>query len=346
MIRSSKFYFQYQTDKKTAEIKKICQEYNRLVNEYIPLFWNNDAEFNTATVHAIDSFLSSRYKSNACKQAYETCKSIWQQPEWQKENSSQPNFNGEMILDAKFVEINLDKPNNFDLWIRIATSVKYKRIELPCKRHRQFNKWLEKGKLKQAIAIKEINGKIRFRLFIDIPDKSVKQTGDVVGLDVGKNKIYYMSDGQREPGIIKNIIDKVHRRKYGSKRSKRGLAEIKNKTNQCLNKIKFDDIKVLVVEDIKDLKKNRKVGKLYHWSYPFIFEKLERLCQENCVFLDKVNPAYTSQTCSSCGYVNKANRSGEQWNCSHCGYRDDADHNASLNIRSRSLKSLNLHDYS
>ena len=48
----------------------------------------------------------------------------------------------------------------------------------------------------------------------------------------------------------------------------------------------------------------------------------------------KVNPAYTSQKCSSCGHTERANRpSQSEFRCCQCGLEINADLNASINIR-------------
>ncbi|MYC62678.1 MAG: transposase [Caldilineaceae bacterium SB0661_bin_34] len=47
----------------------------------------------------------------------------------------------------------------------------------------------------------------------------------------------------------------------------------------------------------------------------------------------RINPAYTSQTCSHCGNVNKENRKTQaNFNCTACGFKANADHNAAINI--------------
>ena len=49
--------------------------------------------------------------------------------------------------------------------------------------------------------------------------------------------------------------------------------------------------------------------------------------------LVKVDPRYTSQTCSSCGHVAKENRLTQaNFNCVECGFSENADINASRNI--------------
>ena len=60
--------------------------------------------------------------------------------------------------------------------------------------------------------------------------------------------------------------------------------------------------------------------------------KLEQ-CLSYKACIEKVNPAYTSQTCNQCGSVNKASRKTRSiFKCRHCGHEDNADVNAALNI--------------
>ena len=48
--------------------------------------------------------------------------------------------------------------------------------------------------------------------------------------------------------------------------------------------------------------------------------------------VEKVNPAYTSQTCHQCGHVAEENRRKEKFKCVSCGYAGNADINAAFNI--------------
>lgn len=49
-----------------------------------------------------------------------------------------------------------------------------------------------------------------------------------------------------------------------------------------------------------------------------------------------VNPAYTSRTCSYCHHISKGNRKSQQsFICENCGYEENADVNASKNIKER-----------
>jgi putative transposase len=61
---------------------------------------------------------------------------------------------------------------------------------------------------------------------------------------------------------------------------------------------------------------------------------MERLSEEKGFHIQKVNPSYTSQQCSSCGLIDKSNRNGENYKCG-CGTEMDADINAAKNILQR-----------
>ena len=73
-------------------------------------------------------------------------------------------------------------------------------------------------------------------------------------------------------------------------------------------------------------------NKLQRWTYPKILKKLEMMSEESGVHFLKIDPAFTSQTCSRCHILDKSSRSGEFFKCKHCGLEIDADYNAALNI--------------
>ena len=56
----------------------------------------------------------------------------------------------------------------------------------------------------------------------------------------------------------------------------------------------------------------------------------------------KIDPAYTSQTCSSCQHVSKDNRCGRLFRCVRCGFIHHADINAGCNIENHGRKVLGL----
>ncbi|MEH6979493.1 RNA-guided endonuclease InsQ/TnpB family protein, partial [Bacillus pseudomycoides] len=63
-------------------------------------------------------------------------------------------------------------------------------------------------------------------------------------------------------------------------------------------------------------------------------------CKKFGGLLVKVDPAYTSQDCSSCGNRVKKSLSIRTHICAKCGTVLDRDHNASLNILRKGLEQL------
>lgn len=61
----------------------------------------------------------------------------------------------------------------------------------------------------------------------------------------------------------------------------------------------------------------------------------------SCIVL-KVNPKFTSQTCSNCGHIDSASRNKEKFVCTNCGFIADADNQASINIGKKGIEILNL----
>ena len=101
---------------------------------------------------------------------------------------------------------------------------------------------------------------------------------------------------------------------------------------------KNEDYDELVIEDLKNVKKGKRtrfMNKLQRWSYPKVINKLERLSEEEGFTLTKINPAYTSQTCSKCGSTDSKSRNGENFECVKCKNKIDADFNAAINILHR-----------
>lgn len=67
--------------------------------------------------------------------------------------------------------------------------------------------------------------------------------------------------------------------------------------------------------------------------------------EERGGYLCKVDPAYTSQTCSDCGTVDRQSRESQAaFVCQHCGFRANADHNAAINILRRNTASMRMEE--
>ena len=116
--------------------------------------------------------------------------------------------------------------------------------------------------------------------------------------------------------------------------------------NKSLKELDLSNVKKIIVEDLKGLKRNSKKkgkstrkfrNKFQYCSYVMIQKKLNQICEEQGIELVKVSPRYTSQTCSRCGTIDKASRQRENYHCKTCGYEIDADYNGALNILHRGV---------
>ncbi|MFZ8863191.1 MAG: zinc ribbon domain-containing protein [Thermocrinis sp.] len=69
----------------------------------------------------------------------------------------------------------------------------------------------------------------------------------------------------------------------------------------------------------------------------YVKEKLERLQKPYGIEIVEVNPAYSSQECSSFGHVDKENRkSTQEFECKFCGNKMNAQVNSAKNLHERS----------
>lgn len=99
----------------------------------------------------------------------------------------------------------------------------------------------------------------------------------------------------------------------------------------------------IVVENLTNirdssLKKGKDLrSKIHRWPYVDMRFKIAYKAAAVGIGLEVVSPRNTSRGCSSCGHVSASNRKGLHFCCQKCGHKDDADRQASKNIRARSV---------
>lgn len=102
---------------------------------------------------------------------------------------------------------------------------------------------------------------------------------------------------------------------------------------------------LIVSEDLKtgNMMKNRKLARaISDVSWASFLTMLEyKALKEGKTFV-KVDPRYTTQTCSCCGYImsglNKIRLGVKKWDCPECGTHHKRDHNAAKNILKKGLE--------
>ncbi len=366
MIKSTKSSLKFTNTGKRGRLNEFIAEYRRVVSGFVDILWTENKVslfIPKETTSKIDTWLSARAIQCAGKQASGIVrgtkkkqeKRLWKINDFNKKGMfkrarelqaiydyvtvSKPSINNvEPELDSRFVKIDLDNETSFDGWLSLSSLGNKIHLTIPFKKHRHFNKMLDKGVLKSGIRL----GKSVVTFMFDIPDP-VSETGDkTLGVDIGQTSTLSCSDGQQigadsHGHTFRTISESLARKQKGSKSFGRKVTHRTNFINWSINQLNLSGIGRVNIEDIKNMYKGRNMPRVMkHWNYAELFDKLESKVSDAGVQIEKRSPTYTSQRCSRCGWVRKANRKGKVFKCTSCGFTHDADLNASLNL------SLNL----
>ena len=201
-------------------------------------------------------------------------------------------------------------------------------------------------------------------------EKPIHPSKSAIGVDLGINKLVTTSDGQIFDPINSFKANQVKLARLQRKlRKKNKFSQNWKKLNLKINtlhhhiaNIRHDYLHkvtttlsknhaMIVVEDLKVANMSKsakgsieKKGKnvkaksslnksILDQGWSMLVGMLENKQQWRGCLLVKVDPRYTSQTCSSCGHVAKENRLTQaNFSCVECGFGENADINASRNI--------------
>ena len=193
----------------------------------------------------------------------------------------------------------------------------------------------------------------------------------IEGIDVNiKHNLLQCSDGYTidyDRRMVKSILKRKKKQdRITSTKTNRGLSieytykQLKQNqkdkrrsismVEQCLVELfKYcnkNDIDNLVFEDLNKFTRKYKINsKEFNINIRRLMSILhivdiknmaERIGKKYGITISLTNAEYTSQQCSKCGYIHKDNRkTQEKFKCVHCGYEENADLNASINIKNR-----------
>ena len=193
----------------------------------------------------------------------------------------------------------------------------------------------------------------------------------IEGIDVNiKHNLLQCSDGYTidyDRRMVKSILKRKKKQdRITSTKTNRGLSieytykQLKQNqkdkrrsismVEQCLVELfKYcnkNDIDHLVFEDLNKFTRKYKINsKEFNINIRRLMSILhivdiknmaERIGKKYGITISLTNAEYTSQQCSKCGYIHKDNRkTQEKFKCVHCGYEENADLNASINIKNR-----------
>jgi IS605 OrfB family transposase len=332
MIRKTTININYANKKKLQILDSIIVESKRVIKCFIHILWQQENFSSKFIDFKVETWLSARMLQNLGKQALEVVKS-----QRRKKQKVMPIYKADTIeFDSRFINIQFDN-NSYDIWIKL-TSIGHKiNLCLPSKKHKHFLKF-KNWRLKNSIKLRRINYNYFIDLYFEKEEPVKKEQGKVIGCDIGYKKLLIDSENNKYDDGLEKIYTKISNKKQGSKAFDRAIIERNNLINQSINKMNLFNIKEIVVEDLRNVKHKSKKRilkifniKLQRWSYPKVLNKLSRRCEEEAVLFTKINPAFTSQQCSSCGQIDKKSRKLEIYQCS-CGLLIDADYNAAINI--------------
>jgi IS605 OrfB family transposase len=192
----------------------------------------------------------------------------------------------------------------------------------------------------------------------DIPGPAVTDPGGFLGVDLGIANIATTDDGARHCG--KYLNRQRHRARHlraklqakNTKSAKRLLKKRARKearfaagTNHVIAKRIVTEAertgRGIALEDLGGIRGRVRLRKpqrvtLHSWAFAQLGQFIAYKATRAGVPLVYVDPAYTSQMCSSCGHVSKKNRPSQAtFCCTSCGFAEHADVNAARNIAAR-----------
>ncbi len=358
MIRTSKLSAKFTNEQKQQKLNCFIKQYKLVVSDFIDILWDQlDDKLETPKFVSTKNYqhktLSQRAIKCASTQACGMIKSATEQSRkliWvinklteEKEDAT--------YLQNKLSEIKLEKPTlpkkfkceinsiccdlrqQDGFWFLQLKSIgkQFGKIRIPVKPHRQTNKWLKQGKLLNSFLVSENFVDVRFQI-----ENHLNKTGKTLGLDQGIASCITLSDGQTSQEDnhgwnLTKILQRLCKKKKGSKGFARIQALRKNYIHWSINQLNLVGVKQLNVEKLRNVRKGKKTDRFRSgWTYTIILDKLKRYCEEQKVFVKEQCCVYRSQRCSACGLVRKEQRHGKKYSC-ECGYFNDADLNASLN---------------
>jgi len=193
---------------------------------------------------------------------------------------------------------------------------------------------------------------VQFGIKVD-RSEPLESTGSVIGLDVGLESFYTDSNGAKVENprfyrkgqkALRQKQSRVSKKVKGSKNRAKARTKLARKHFKISNQRKDHAIKlarcvcssndVVVYEDLKvrNMVKNHCLAKSINDAGWYQFRVwLEYFGKVFNRLTLAVNPAYTSQECSSCGAIVKKSLSTRTHVC-QCGCELDRDENAAINI--------------
>ena len=221
-----------------------------------------------------------------------------------------------------------------------------------------------RGKVKTCTIHRSSTGKWYVSFSVECEPERLPENPEQVGIDVGLKTFATLSDGteienprffrkeekalakvqRKHSKLAKGTPERRKHRKVVARVHERIAFRRENFTHQHSRQI-VNVHGVICVEDlhVNRMTHNHCLAKsIADASWSAFFAQLSSKAEEAGRAFVKVNPAYTSQTCSRCGHRQKMPLDVRIFDCPCCHAHLDRDLNAALNIRALGLQGLGL----
>lgn len=199
---------------------------------------------------------------------------------------------------------------------------------------------------------------------VDIPEP--KTDGCIVGVDFGikrlmvatnsaNSRTFFFKGGvenhrrsciRRERAAIQSVGTRSARRllrRMSGHEAAVTVNMLHRASKQLVAYAVANDARTICLEDLTNIRdgslnKGKDLrSKVHRWPYAQGRFLVSYKAAAAGIGIEIVDPRNTSRGCSACGFVSASNRKGLHFCCQKCGHRDDADRQASQNIRLRSV---------
>ena len=285
IVRSSKCTTKFMTAEKRSALRRVLEEYGRVVNIFIDHFWElpsppSKAELLKPIVDLPETWLTARLRKVAAREALDMISSSREVCEAKRHellDAASRKFNRGKVnqcrklrqraddladvkpthsgrtMSASSTIANLREPKDateFDGWLEIRCVGEGISIDIPIRFHRHFRKLNQRGERKNAFVIS-----IDFVQFPFEIETGPKREGKmVVGIDTGIKSLATLSTGEKFGTDIEGIIDRINRCQHGSRGQQRARRALRQRIDEVAREITSrDDIDVVVVERLTGL---------------------------------------------------------------------------------------------
>jgi IS605 OrfB family transposase len=328
---------------KAEKLRLFLDVYAKLVRYFIEMLWSRQ-DFSNRLNYADVRKGMEKYQlmSHLVSHAYNQAKEIvCSQRKKSKRKRRMPKFrNITANLSDKFFKLSKFE-GYFDWALKFYTKQKWgENIIIPFNNTKHTLKFINDGWVLSNFIRLGMDKKKR--LFIDLifekPKPPLKQTGEVLGIDLGYRVPVATSRGELIGIELKTKIEKA------GKRRKSFHHYVQTELNRILKTIDLSNVKTVVLEQLKNVKKNKREKfsrsanrLLSFWHYARATNRLRQICEEKGIRIEFKNPYKTSQRCPICGKIDRRNRSADKFRCINCGFEENADIVGALNLKALGL---------